>query len=53
MRGLLIEYVTQASALRVVLIGVLLIAMLLWRADGLLPESRSVGRATKPDGDSG
>ena len=33
MRGLLIEYVTQASALRVVLIGVLLIAMLLWRAD--------------------
>ena len=52
MRGLPIEYVTQASALRVVLIGVLLIAVLLWRADGLLPESRNVGRETKRDGDS-
>lgn len=32
------ELVTQASALRVLLIGVLLQVILLWRPDGLLPE---------------
>jgi branched-chain amino acid transport system permease protein len=37
-------YATQASAGRVALVGVLLIAVLLYRPDGLLPESRSVGR---------
>ncbi len=37
-----IEYVTQVGALRSLLIGVLIIAILLRRPDGLLPESRNV-----------
>ncbi|MBM3504831.1 MAG: branched-chain amino acid ABC transporter permease [Alphaproteobacteria bacterium] len=37
------EFATQASAARVVLVGVLLIVVLLYRPEGLLPESRRVG----------
>ena len=35
-----VEFATQASAGRVVLVGVLIIAVLLWRPDGFLPETR-------------
>jgi branched-chain amino acid transport system permease protein len=36
-----VEYVTQGGALRVLLIGVLLQVVLLWRPEGLLPEERA------------
>lgn len=39
-----VEYVTQGGALRILLIGVLLQVVLLWRPQGLLPEER-VGRS--------
>ena len=42
-----VKYATQLGALRVMLIGAVLIAILLWRPDGLLPESRDVGGEKK------
>lgn len=38
-----VQYATQLGALRVMLVGIVLIAILLWRPDGLLPEARDVG----------
>ncbi|MBT3395551.1 MAG: branched-chain amino acid ABC transporter permease [Alphaproteobacteria bacterium] len=35
-----VEFATQASAGRIVMVGVLIVAVLLWRPDGFLPEAR-------------
>lgn len=42
-----VAYATQLGALRVMLVGAVLIAILLWRPDGLLPEARAVGEPQK------
>lgn len=44
-----IEYATQAGALRMLLIGVFLIAILIWRPDGILPEAQAVARKARRD----
>ncbi len=43
------EYVTQAGALRVLLIGLLLQVILVTRPEGLLPEPRPKGRTGNPE----
>jgi branched-chain amino acid transport system permease protein len=43
-----VEFATQASAGRIVMVGVLIVAVLLWRPDGFLPETRVLpGAGTK------
>ncbi|MDX1592880.1 MAG: branched-chain amino acid ABC transporter permease [Gammaproteobacteria bacterium] len=44
------EYVTQAGALRVLLIGLLLQVILVARPEGLLPEPKPKGRTRDPEG---
>ena len=47
------EFATQASAARLALIGVLVIVILLWQPDGLLPEPRAGAGDGAPQPDEG
>lgn len=46
------EYATQAGALRLFLIGVLVQVILLWKPEGLLPERHPTLKAREVDGDA-